>query len=215
MTNPPPVSFPDFLDQAQTCDVVIFTGTSPVSLLVETLTVGFFSHTAMVVVEPATGDKYLWQTVSETLQPDPLFPGGQAHSGAQLGALKPTMIEVVDYHDDPTWRQLQYDRPADFDQQVWDALKPLDNRPFPDLPILGANYISGVYLNEVENDGPMFCSQLVTYIMQQVQLLDGSRPANSVAPSDFSSEIRKRPAVPLLGQFLPDRKIALAPATTA
>ena len=213
------MSFQDFLDQAQTGDVVIFTGTSPVSLLVESLSVGFFSHTAMVVVQPGTGEKFLWQTVSEVLQPDPLYPPpnptppGTAHSGAQLGALKPTMIQVVDFHDAPTWRQLQYDRPQGFDQQVWDAVSQLDNRPFPDLPILGANYISGYYLDEAVNDGPMFCSQLVTYTLQHVGLIDSARPANSVAPSDYSSEVRPRPVVPLLGQFLPDRAIQLAPSS--
>ena len=109
--------------------------------------------------------------------------------------------------------QLQYDRPQGFDQQVWDAVSQLDNRPFPDLPILGANYISGYYLDEAVNDGPMFCSQLVTYTLQHVGLIDSARPANSVAPSDYSSEVRPRPVVPLLGQFLPDRAIQLAPSS--
>lgn len=204
----PAIGFDDFLSQAQTCDVLLFAGTSDDSEAVEWLTMGPFSHAAMVVVGPH-GSKWMWQAAGEAVETDPIK--GKKHPGAQLGALRATMLDVVNgYHDAPTYRRLDYDRPVDFDEQVWRAIAVLDGRPFPSLWEMAEDYTKGQFGIDTTS-GPMFCSELVAYTFQQVGLLADSPPANSYNPTDFSSD---RDEVSLVkGIFVDDQPIDVPPSS--
>lgn len=206
----PLVSLPEFVDRAQGGDVVVFAGASWLSRLIEVLSWGRYSHTAMVVVEPRSGDKYLWQASPVPMQSDPLAPGGEAHAGAQLGPLEAAMIQLDEEADTPTWRPIELDRPVGFDEQLWKVVAGLDRTPFPALGVLAMNYVNGLE-GLPPADASMFCSQLVTSTLQQVHLADPVRLANSVAPSDFSSEPRTSPVRLVAGRFLPDQPIAVGP----
>lgn len=201
------IGFDDFLEQARTCDVVLFTGTSWESEGVEWSTWGKYSHAAMIATGP-DGEKYLFQAAGEPLEFDP--DKGAKHPGAQLGGLRATMIDVVSYHDDPFYRGLELDRSADFDERVWAAIAAIDGRPFPELWKMVEEYAGGlVHLDMTA--GPMFCSELVAYVFQQVGLIDHSWPANAYCPTDFSSD-RPNGVALRSGSFSPEQHIVDVPA---
>jgi hypothetical protein len=203
MGEQPSVSFPDFLDQADTGDVVIWTGTSMISEVVELATWSDFSHTSMVICDPNTGDKYLLQSVSEALAPDPLTkPPGNTHTGVQAGALEDVMEIVYKYGDLPTWRQLNWpNRPSSLNSKVWQIAQGMDGTPFPwiggDSPtpeqiaesivLMGGLLLLGREFNQ-EVTNPIFCSGLVAYILQNVGVIQKTMAVNGYEPKDFSSK---------------------------
>lgn len=203
------VSLAEFLDRSQAGDVVVFAGASWLSELIEVLSWGSYSHTAMVVVDPCSGEKLLWQASPEPMQPDPLAPGGAAHAGAQLGSMEAAMVQLDQEADAPTWRAIQLDRPDDFDARLWKVVGDLEGTPFPALGVLAMNYVNG-RMGLPPADGSMFCSQLVATTLQRLDVVDPARLANSVAPSDFSSEPRPAPVRLVAGRFRPDQPIVVA-----
>jgi len=207
----PPLPYTRFLEQADTCDVVIFSGRSDTSIAIETATGGAFSHTAMVVVAP-DGTKLLWQAAGETIEVDPIK--GAKHTGAQLGPLDATMRDLIfGFRDAPVYRQLSWDRPADLTDRLWKVLTSLDSRPFPDTWKLIEEYGAGAYLGLEETTGPMFCSELVAFTYQGVGLLDDPPPANAYSPTDFSSTSTSSLRVePVVGEFAVDVAIADPPS---
>ncbi|MFZ1490471.1 MAG: hypothetical protein WAS51_11055 [Ilumatobacteraceae bacterium] len=196
MGDPATVTFSQFLDEADTGDVVIWQGTSLISLGVELATFSHFSHTTMVIRDPDNGDKYLFQSVSESLAADPLTkPPGSTHSGVQAGPLEQTMELVFKAGDFPSWRQLDWpDRPAQFDAKMWQIAQGIDGTPFPWVD--GDTYKSvammlGLLLlgREMETPvlKPIFCSGLVAFMLQQTGVIQTTMPPNGYEPKDFSS----------------------------
>lgn len=196
----PSIAWDDFLASADTGDIMLFSGDSDVSTVVEVFTFGSFSHSGMVVVRD--GEKYLWQECSEVLYSDPI--PGKAHAGAQLGDLGDTVAYISSLGDAPTYRQLQWDRTDAFRDAVATFCDDTDGRPFPPLYELAWKYVEGL-AGIPRLDGTIFCSMLVAMTYQAGGLLPATPPANSYCPTDLSSE---RPALPLtVGTLLVDQPI--------
>lgn len=188
MADAPHVPLQKFLDQASTGDVVLWAGTSWESLGVEILSGSVFSHASMVIVDPTTGQKCLYQSVSEELGPDPLV-GGTTHAGAQAGDLAAIMKEVYGYGDFPVWRRYSgASDPGAFNKQVWGIAGQMDGTPFPSSPWeMAALLVMGREANQ-EVLTPLFCSGLVAYVLQTAGVIARTSPCNGYFPKDFSSE---------------------------
>jgi cell wall-associated NlpC family hydrolase len=201
MGDRPSVSFQQFLDQADTGDVVIWQGTSLISLAVEPATFSNFSHATMVVRDPSSGDKYLLQSVTEALAPDPLTkPPRQTHTGVQAGPLAEVMSILYKEGDLPAWRQLKWNWPSSFNTNTWQLAQSKDGTPYPwiggdnptpteiaeSVALMTVLWGAGRELNlEVLN--PIFCSALVAYVLQQAGVIERTMVPNGYAPKDFSS----------------------------
>lgn len=163
---------------------------SYVSFEVELFTASPFSHSSMVITDPKSGTKYLFQAVPLGLAPDPLSKQAVSkHDGVQAGQLADVMQTI--YHDNefPTWVQIDWPaRPPDFDQTVWDLAAGIDGRRFPpDVYTLAGLLLMGRFLRPpVEVLEPMFCSGLVAYMLQRAKVIQASMPANGYEPKDFS-----------------------------
>jgi hypothetical protein len=184
----PPVLFDDFCNQAATCDLVLWGGNSVNSTGVEIMSNSIYSHATMVIVEPVTGHRYLYQCVTEELEPDPLV-GNKTHSGVQAGALRKTMLNLSSYHDVPTWRPYAGANQHDptFIQSVWSAATSLDGIPFPSVPWgMVQLFIEGRY-EGIEKTSPLFCSGLVALMLKRLGILDQTVPCNAYFPKDLSS----------------------------
>lgn len=180
------ISFDDFLTQAQTGDLVLFHGKSTESGIVEAITSGGYSHSAMVVVLP-NGDKTLWQAAGEALEVDPVK--GRLHTGAQLGDLADTVALVYNHwNDEPHYRPVVWNRPATLANDVLAFVNQLEGRPFPDTVVMLGNWLVGKNLDIDLASGSVFCSELVAMTYQALGLLPDDPVPNAYSPSDFSSE---------------------------
>jgi hypothetical protein len=197
MSAMPTVSFTDFLAKADTGDVVLWRGTSLISLAVELATFSEFSHSSMVIRDPKGGTPYLFQSVSEALATDPLSRQQVTkHDGVQAGPLEDVMKIVYGFKDFPTWVQLDWpDRPTDWNQTVWDLAAGMDGTRFPWVPDSDYKSIAlmtGLLLLGRELDTevlePIFCSGLVAYMLQRAGAIGTNMKANGYEPKDFSSE---------------------------
>lgn len=180
------IDFANFLDQADAGDIVLWQGTSLISLGVEIVSQSKYAHASMVIKNPVTGEKCLFQSVSEALQPDPL-KGGTTHTGVQAGELKTTMIDVYSYTDYPSWIPLTYSgRNAAFDQAMWTFATTVAGTPFPVNPAeMAWLLIEGRYEGSTVTS-PLFCSALVALTMQKAGIVSPAKPCNGFFPKDFS-----------------------------
>ena len=105
MAEPAEVPFETFLAEADTGDVILCVGTSAVSMAVEAASFSVYSHSAIVIKDPATQVKYLFQAVIESVAGDPLSPVS-VHPGVQAGPLGDVLEWLYDGGDFPVWRRL-------------------------------------------------------------------------------------------------------------
>jgi hypothetical protein len=192
----PSVDLASFLHDAGAGDVVLWSGTSTMSTAVETVSNSIYSHASMVIVDPSTGEKCLYQSVGEELGPDPLV-NGTTHSGVQAGDLAATMTIVYNFQDYPTWCPLVYANKGDASwvQAVWSLAQTLDGTPFPGAPKF--NPVTVMYdLAKLLFEGrelgneittPLFCSGLVGLMLKRLGVIDATVPCNAYFPKDFSS----------------------------
>lgn len=204
----PPISWSDFWDQAESADIIVFSGTSRNSQAVEIFTDGPYAHTAMVVVPPASagfpaGTKWLWETDDAKLTVDPLT--GEAHEGAQLGELKATLQYIKTFGDSAYFRKLDYVRPAGFDGELLKIINQLEGRPFPSMLGMFVEFELGEKLGIDLSSGSLFCSALAAVTYQSLGLLGDTPPANSYTPSDWSAATNT--IKPLKGNFLVEQLI--------
>jgi len=197
VANPGEVPFEKFLAEADTGDVILCTGTSAVSMAVEAATFSVFSHSAIVLKDPATGVKYLFQSVIEAVAGDPLAPVS-VHPGVQAGPLAEVLEWLYDGGDFPTWRRLAK-WPGRDAGALWKAARAIDGNGFPvvwkspgvmdelaTLAFVMTLWYDGRYAKKRVTD-PMFCSGTVAFVLQSAGILDDSYPPNAFEPKDFSS----------------------------
>ena len=208
-----PIDLDDFCTQAGTCDIVLWGGTSFDSTGVEIMSNSIYSHATMVILEPGTGNKFLFQSVSEEIEPDPLV-GGKKHTGVQAGSLRKTMLDLHDYKDEPTWRPYGGANQNDpsFIQSVWSLATSLDGIPFPSVPWGMVQLMIEGRWESVEKTTPLFCSGLVALMLKRLGILDPSVPCNAYFPKDFSSMYPGHMTLtPTGGSFGEDTKITMPP----
>jgi hypothetical protein len=192
------VPFETFLAEADTGDVILCVGTSAVSMAVEAASFSVYSHSAIVIKDPATQVKYLFQAVIESVAGDPLSPVS-VHPGVQAGPLGDVLGWLYDGGDFPVWRRLAQ-WPGRDDAKVWEAARAIDGNHFPvvwkspgemdelaTLAFVMTLWYEGRYPKKRTID-PIFCSGTVAYVLQAAGILDSSTyPPNAYEPKDFSS----------------------------
>lgn len=192
------IPFEKFLAESDTGDVVLFEGTASVSRAVEVATWSIYSHSAIVIKDPATGVKYLFQSNFEAAAADPLSPVS-VHSGVQAGPLAEVVQGLYVEGDFPTWRRLGT-WPGRDDAKVWDAARAIDGNQFPvvwkepgvlndlaTLALIMTIWYEGRYAKNRIID-PIFCSGAVAFVLQGAGILDSTEyPPNAYEPKNYSS----------------------------
>ncbi|MDE0805678.1 MAG: hypothetical protein OSA99_20440 [Acidimicrobiales bacterium] len=182
----PKQSLAEVLPQIQTGDILVFHCDALESRAIDAITDSWFSHAAMAVVHPGTGQRLIWQTDPGAIVEDPHTHS--SHSGAQLGDLDAAVEETAKtWGDQPYWRALHWDRPSDFDTVVAAAIDALEQTPYPSDLGMVIDYLLGRE-DVASSDGQMFCSQLIAATYQRIGLLDDEHPSDHYRPKDFSSE---------------------------
>lgn len=181
----PQVTYADIKDRIQTGDIFLFSGVSTISKAIEIATGSKFSHIAMVYRHDQHTPPLIFQTGPDPILKDPVMH--VKHSGAQFAELKAAidLMASKEYGDQPFWRPLHYDRPADFNQAMLQAMAIILNRPFPTITKMIENWIEGQFYH-FTGDKTFFCAELVAYVFQEMKMLPPTPPANWYDPKGFS-----------------------------
>jgi hypothetical protein len=178
------VLWSDIESQVQTGDLVLCHGTGKISYEIELITLSEFSHATMAVRLKPDGPVFIWQEVPMGLENDP-EKHNQKHGGAQLGLASEVLADMEHYGDTPHWLPLEYDRPADFDDQVVKVIAGLDGRPFSSTKHMLLDWVEGK-LGIGTGAKTMFCAEVVALTYQELGLLPKHPPANGFDPGTFA-----------------------------
>jgi hypothetical protein len=197
--EPPPkdpsVKYDDIEPSLATGDILIFHGTSGVSLTIEQKTHSPFSHTAMVLRPDPTKPPLIWQAGPDAITKDAFT--NTMHGGAQLSTLRENLIFMSNpaFGDTGYIRQLRFNRTPEFETVAMWAIAGLDGIPFPELKTMLQEFRVG-QKHVATTDQTFFCSELAAHTLMLMGLLPfGPKPPNAYAPGDFSAE---RPDLPWL-----------------
>lgn len=180
------VLWSDIESQVQTGDLFLCHGTGRLSYAIEVITLSEFSHATMAVRLKPDGPVFLWEEVPAGLEKDP-EKHDKLHAGAQLGVAPKVLADMYKYGDTPHWRPLQWDRPADFDDQVVKVIADLDGRPFPSTKEMLLTWVEGK-IGVGTGHKEMFCAELVALTYQKLGLLSADTPANGFDPGSFGRD---------------------------
>jgi hypothetical protein len=211
----PSIRYDDIEPSLATGDILIFHGTSGVSVTIEGKTHSPFSHSAMVIRPDPSKPPLIWQAGPDAITEDSFT--NTMHGGAQLSALRENLIFMSNpaFGDTGYVRQLRFTRTPEFETVAMWAIAGLDGTPFPALKEMLKEFQVG-QKHVAISDQTFFCSELVAHTFMLMGLLPfGPKPANAYAPGDYSAE---GPALPWLrGASLGPQLILVppqAPATT-
>ena len=215
----PPMTWEALEPGMRTGDLILFSGTSAESEWIKALTLGEFSHAAMIYRPDPTQAPLLWQEAPEGIVTDPWVTPPAVHAGAQLGdALAATQLITYTYKDAPFYVALDWERPDTLNDLMADVLTTYEDRPFGTILEMVLHYLMGHFRNASSGDATLYCAQLVAVTYMRIGLLSDERPANYYAPSSFdpSSEtlswatgVQASLAVPT-PIIVPDPKVAIA-----
>ena len=188
----PSVTYDEIEPQLATGDILIFHGTSGISLQIEQKTSSYFSHTAMVIRPDMSKPPFIWQT-----GPGPIVQDSLTHSyhgGAQISLLREAMVYMSNpaYGDSSYLRQLQFSRGPEFEIVAQWAIAGLDGTPFGTMQEMLKNFEEG-QRSETASDRTFFCSELAAHTYMMMGLLPFDPPANSYAPGTWSPEYGNLP----------------------
>jgi len=184
MATPPPITWDQLLPEARTGDLVLFHDGDFLGEAIEVGTGGRFSHSAMIVRPDPSAAPLIWQESGVALADDP--KSKTKHTGAQLGDLRSTVSTILEYHDHPWYRRLNFDRTPEFEEAVQEVVTTCEGVPFPTILHMAERWFEGHFLGKAEGNGEMFCSQLVALTFQRAGLLSLEHPPNFYSPNSFS-----------------------------
>ncbi|MEM8782439.1 MAG: hypothetical protein AAGE65_06225 [Planctomycetota bacterium] len=196
--------------QLKSGDLVLFSGTAPVSRLIQLFTAGPWSHVGVIVRLKEFDDAVmLWESTTLTDVPDGEF--GRPIRGVQL---VPLSLRLSNYDGDVAIRQLA--RPITSGQRhALAALRHrLARRPYEreKLQLLRAA-LDGLGKPNREDLSSVFCSELVAEAYQAMGLLPEppeGLPSNEYTPMDFSEARSERLALRRRQRLGPERAVEYA-----
>lgn len=184
---------------ARTGDILLFSGNSQESQMIEDVTFSEYSHVGMLVC--FEGETLIWQTGPDPITEDPKTHS--MHGGAQLGRATDTLTVMLGYGDQPSYRQLNLDRDDAFEQAVQDAIGTLEGRPFPTLVDMALHLAEGRFFDKDDGEKTLFCAELIARTYMNVGLLGEDPPPDWYEPKSFSAEVPS-PTLLLGASFEPE-----------
>jgi hypothetical protein len=179
-----PTPWDDLVDEMQTGDLILFSGTSSESEWIKLFTLGNYSHSTMIYRPDMSQPPLMWQEAPDGIVTDPHT--GTLHGGAQLGdALEATEVITNKYLDVPYYVKLNWERPSTLNQTILEVINGYENRPFGTVLQMALNYAIGHFYDQATDQTSLFCAELVAVTYQALGLLNTSHPPNWYSPNSF------------------------------
>ncbi len=174
----------DLVDDMQTGDLILFSGSSAESEWIELFTGGQFSHSTMIYQPNPGQPPLMWQEAPQSIVPDPHTK--TSHGGAQLGdALAATTEINTVYKDVPYFIKLNWDRPSNVNDLMLTVIDKYEGAPFGTVLEMALNYALGHLYNQGSDATATYCAELVALTYQALGALDLSHPPNWYSPNSF------------------------------
>ena len=183
----PTIKYDDLEPRLATGDILIFHGSSGISLQIEQKTQSYFSHAAMVIRPDPSKPPLVWQTGPGPIVVDEMTHS--SHGGAQISVLRDAIAYMSNpaYGDTGYVRQMQFSRGPEFETVAMWAVAGLDGTPFSTMSDMLKDFNEGQRHIAV-SDQTFFCSELAAHTFMLMGLLPFDPPANGYSPGDFSPE---------------------------
>ena len=170
---------------AATGDIWLFRGRSLADVAIRTLTNAPVNHVGMVV---ALDDlpPLLWHAELGRSLPDVWT--GQRQRGVQLHLLREAVTTWNDRYGQRAWvRQLEGTVERHHEDRLMETIARHDGRPFPTMPGLARQWLTGRYRRRESSLETVYCAELVATTYQAMGLLPSRRPASWYDPGRFWS----------------------------
>ena len=174
--------YAELRDSLKTGDIVLFSGTGPISRIIQLGTFCKWSHVGMILKIPGEYDFIcLWEstTLSDTRDVD-----GEVIKGVALSQLSQS---VADYDGEIGIRRLDANLDETDHLILMDLRKKLKGALYEKdyLELLGSVWDGPFGLNTADLS-TIFCTELTAEAYQALELLDKDKPANEYTPSDWA-----------------------------
>ena len=180
------------IESSITCgSVLLCSGTSPESRLIELVNGTDFSHVAMVVRLDDSDELLLWTADQVHEMKDQIDKEEDPkHPGTHLLNLREYVSNLDNFYKSPDGSKYRYavarlEYATVNDEKLDDVMDRYDGTPFPSTKQEFGHFIKGV-LNMSSGMSSSFCSQLVAKTYQDMKWLKRKHPANHYNPGDFA-----------------------------
>lgn len=171
--------------QLKTGDIVLFSGSSPISHGIKLLTFSKWSHIGMVFKLPEIDTIFLWEATTGSNIADAI--DGKIKHGVRLVLLSE---RIQTYQGEVAIRQLNgFDMTQDQHRSLMQLRNQLKNKRYEENELeLMKSAFDGPFGTNQEDLSSLFCSELVAEAYQCLGLLDESIPSNEYIPKDFAEK---------------------------
>jgi hypothetical protein len=179
------LSLDDAVAVASTGDIWLFRGRSAADRAIQTLTNSPVNHVGMVV---ALDDlpPLLWHAELGRSLPDVWT--GERQRGVQLHVLRDAVTTWNERYGQRAWvRQLEGTIERSHEDRLMETIARLDGRPFPTMPGLARQWVTGRFRRQSSSLEAIYCAELVATTYQHMGLLPDRRPASWYDPGRFWS----------------------------
>src|SRR5256885_11462540 len=162
----PVLSLDDAVATAGTGDIWLFRGRSLADVAIRTLTNSPVSHVGMVV---ALDDlpPLLWHAELGRSLPDVWT--GERQRGVQLHRLRDAVTTWNERYGQRAWvRQLEGTIERRHEDRLIETIARLDGRPFPTVPGLARQWLTGRFRRQSASLETIYCAQLVATTYQEM-----------------------------------------------
>ena len=182
----PTARYEDLAPSLRTGDLLLFHGKSQLGRMLELAGGSEFSHVGMIVRPAPDRPPLLWHAVPQAMTTDVL--GDREHGGAQLNDLGEALARMTSPgHDDtPFVRQLTVERTPAMDEAALEAVRRVDQTPFPSVWRFAVDWVLG-RLHVRTAGRHMDCAEVLARTYQRMGLLPPDPPPNAYTPRDFSA----------------------------
>ena len=175
----------DIRDELKTGDIVLFSGTGPISMLIRLTTRSRWSHIGMIVKVPDFDMVLLWESTSL----NNYLGVKDVYAGAPLKGVQTTVLsdKISRFRGDVAVRQLNDELEIDKIKELSNLRNEWKNIPYETdyLELLNSAIDLKIIPENEEDLSSIFCSELVGEALQRIKIIDESMPSNEFVPSDF------------------------------
>jgi hypothetical protein len=210
-----------FLEDAATGDIIMHHGTGKNSLMMQRTMQCYYSHTAMLIVQPSPDVLHVYGLQLADKDPRGMYvweSTAQENAGARIVPWDRWIRHEASRNGEGyilMWRQLTGLEPRMI-SLVLDKVKGMQGTPYETHQLEMFKALGG--LNRHDHVDSVFCSEMVAYAWKQAGLLDGECIASNMTTAKFSYYYggnRRIDSHLTTGALLPEKRVLVPPELRA